>query len=401
MNLPERPKKRRVLGACCSAHAAHDGLSDMLYVILPVLAEQFGLSLAQIGLIRGAHRTAMSLFQILAALLAERLGERVLLIAGTAMTGIFFTLAGMSSGFYALLILLFLVGLGQAVQHPLCSSILGTAYRGGGHRGAFGTYNFAGDVGKFIVAGSCSLLLAAGVAWQVPAIGYGVVMVLVAIVLMVVLTRLNAGGVPTALHTAELAADKGWWGIIHRRGFASLCAIAAIDNGTRTGFLTFVVFLMLEKGVPEGWALQAIPALLIGGMAGKLACGYLAEHIGVIRAVVVTEVATAAGMLLVLVLPNVAAFALLPILGVALNGTSSVVYGTVGDLVESDRQSRAFGLIYTLGTVFGVVTPLAYGMLGDQIGIEATLAIASLLVLFTLPFALQLRSSVAIRTTAA
>ena len=399
MNLPERPKKRRVLGTCCSAHAAHDGLSDMLYVILPVLVEQFGLSLVQVGMIRGAHRTAMSLFQILAALLAERLGERVLLIAGTALTGIFFILAGMSSGFYALMILLFLVGLGQAVQHPLCSSILGTAYRGGGHRGAFGTYNFAGDVGKFTVAGSCSLLLAAGVAWQVPAIGYGVVMVLVAIVLMVVLTRLNAGGVPTAVHTTEMAAAKGW-GIIHRRGFASLCAIAAIDNGTRTGFLTFVVFLMLAKGVPEGWALQAIPALLIGGIAGKLACGYLAEHIGVFRAVVVTEVATAAGILLVLVLPNVAAFAVLPILGVALNGTSSVVYGTVGDLVEGDRQSRAFGLIYTLSTVFGVVTPLAFGMLGERIGIEATLAIASLLVLFTLPFALQLRSSVAIRTTA-
>ncbi len=400
MNLPERPKKRRVLGTCCSAHAAHDGLSDMLYVILPVLVEQFGLSLAQIGMIRGAHRTAMSLFQILAALLAERLGARILLIAGTALTGIFFILAGMSSGFYALLILLFLVGLGQAVQHPLCSSILGTAYRGGGHRVAFGTYNFAGDVGKFTVAGSCSLLLAAGVAWQVPAIGYGVVMVLVAIMLMVVLTRLNAGGVPTALQTTEMAAAKNW-DIVRRRGFASLCAIAAIDNGTRTGFLTFVVFLMLTKGVPEGWALQAIPALLIGGMAGKLACGYLAEYIGVIRTVVVTEVATAAGMLLVLVLPNVAAFALLPLLGAALNGTSSVVYGTVGDLVESDRQSRAFGLIYTLGTVFGVVTPLAYGMLGDRIGIEATLAIASLLVLFTLPFALQLRSSVAIRTTAA
>ncbi|MDE2793064.1 MAG: MFS transporter [Paracoccaceae bacterium] len=397
MNLPERPKKRRVLGTCCSAHAAHDGLSDMLYVILPVLMEQFGLSLAQIGMIRGAHRTAMSLCQILAALLAERLGERVLLVAGTALTGVFFILAGMSSGFYALLILLFLVGVGQAVQHPLCSSILGTAYRGGGHRGALGTYNFAGDVGKFIVAGSCSLLLAAGFAWQVPAIGYGVVMVVVAILLMVALTRLKAGGVPTALH---MAAGKGW-GIVHRRGFASLCAIAAIDNGTRTGFLTFVVFLMLEKGVPEGWALQAIPALLIGGIAGKLACGYLAEYFGVIRMVVVTEVATAAGMLLVLVLPNVAAFAVLPILGVVLNGTSSVVYGTVGDLVEGDRQSRAFGLIYTLGTVFGVFTPLAYGMLGDRIGIEATLAIASLLVLFTLPFAMQLRSSVAIRTTAA
>ncbi|MEE9589966.1 MAG: MFS transporter, partial [Hyphomicrobiaceae bacterium] len=164
---------------------------------------------------------------------------------------------------------------------------------------------------------------------------------------------------------------------------------------------TFVAFLMVAKGVPEGWALQAIPALLIGGMAGKLACGYLAERIGVIRTVVVTEVATAIGILLILVLPNFAAFALLPLLGVALNGTSSVLYGTIGDLVESDRQSRAFGLFYTLGTVSAIAAPLAYGTLGDWIGIETALAIAACLVLLTIPFALALRPALALQASAA
>ncbi len=396
----ERRRSRRLLGTCCTTHAAHDGLSDMLYVLLPVLAEQFGLSLIQVGLIRGAHRTAMSLFQIPAGLLAERLGERVLLIAGTALTGIFFILAAMSSGFFALLILLFLAGLGQAVQHPLCSSILSAAYRGRGRRGALGTYNFAGDLGKFAIAGSCSLLLAAGVAWQAPAIGFGMMMVFGAVLLMFALIRLNAGGRPAVPDSAELQNAKGW-GITHRGGFVSLCAIAAIDNGTRSGFLTFVVFVMLAKGVPEGWALQAIPALIIGGMAGKLACGYLAERIGVIRTVVITEVATAIGLLLVLVLPTFAAFAILPLLGIALNGTSSVLYGTIGDLVESDRQSRAFGLFYTVGSACGIAAPLAYGMLGDWIGIETALAIAAGLVLLTLPFALALRPAIAWRPTAA
>ena len=40
----------------------------MLYVLLPVLAEKFGLSLIQVGLIRGAHRTAISLCQMPAGL---------------------------------------------------------------------------------------------------------------------------------------------------------------------------------------------------------------------------------------------------------------------------------------------------------------------------------------------
>ncbi len=394
-----RRRSRRLLGICSTTHAAHDGLSDMLYVLLPVLAEQFGLSLTQVGLVRGAHRTAMALFQIPAGLLSERLGERILLVGGTALAGAAFILAALSSGFPALLLMFFLAGLGQSVQHPLCSSILSAAYRDGRRRGALGTYNFAGDLGKFVIAGSSSLLLAVGVAWQAPAIGFGLILVLCAVLLMVALIRVNAGGRPAAPDPSEIQKAKGW-GITNRSGFASLCAIAAIDNGTRSGFLTFVTFLLLAKGVPEGWALQAIPALLIGGMAGKLACGYLAERIGVIRTVVITEVATAVGILLVLVLPNIAAFAILPLLGVALNGTSSVLYGTIGDLVESDRQSRAFGLFYTVGSVCGIAAPLAYGMLGDWIGIEITVAIAACLVLLTLPFTLALRPVVGWRATA-
>ncbi len=78
-----------------------------------------------------------------------------------------------------------------------------------------------------------------------------------------------------------------------------------------------------------------------------------------------------------------------------------MLYGTIGDLVESDRQSRAFGLFYTVGSVCGIAAPLSYGILGDWIGIESTVVIAAGLVLFTLPFALALRPAVARRATAA
>ena len=396
----EPRRSRRVLGICCTTHVAHDGLSDMLYVLLPVLAEQYGLSLAQVGLIRGAHRAAMALFQVPVGLWSERVGERILLVGGTALAGAAFILTGLSSGFLALLLTLFLAGLGQSVQHPLCSSILSTAFSADRRRGALGTYNFAGDLGKFTIAGSTSLVLAAGVAWQAPAIGFGAMLVLGAGLLMFALIRTNAGGLPAVPESADIRKAKGW-GITDRGGFVSLCAIGAIDSATRAGVLTFVAFLMLAKGVSEGWALQAIPAVLVGGMVGKLACGYLADRIGVIRTVVITEVATAIGIILVVVLPNVAAFALLPLLGIALNGTSSVLYGTIGDLVESDRQSRAFGLFYTLITICSVAAPLAYGMLGQWTGIETALTIAACLVLLTLPFALALRPAVARHATAA
>ena len=42
--------------------------------------------------------------------------------------------------------------------------------------------------------------------------------------------------------------------------------------------------------------------------------------------------------------------ALLPLIGFALNGTSSVLYGSVPDLVSPARRQRAFGIFYT-GTI--------------------------------------------------
>ena len=79
----------------------------------------------------------------------------------------------------------------------------------------------------------------------------------------------------------------------------------------------------------------------------------------------VTEGLTAAGILLLLPLPLAAALAVLPLIGVALNGTSSVLYGTVPELVMPERRARAFGIFYT-GTIgAGALAPAIYGLVSD------------------------------------
>ncbi len=181
LDQTERRRSRRLLGTGCTTHAAHDGLSDMLYVLLPVLAEQFGLSLIQVGLVRGAHRARRH---------------------GVHSDRFFVGVCGAATDVVPR-------RLGQSVQHPLCSSNLNAAYRDGGRRGALGTYNFAGDLGKFTIAGSSSLLLAAGVAWQTPVIGFGMIMVLGVVLLMLALIRMNAGGLPAVPETAEIQKAKG------------------------------------------------------------------------------------------------------------------------------------------------------------------------------------------------
>jgi MFS transporter, FSR family, fosmidomycin resistance protein len=390
--MPPKARDRRTLATCCATHTLHDGLSDVSYVLLPLLAQTFGLSLAQVGMIRAAHRAAMALFQIPAGLAAERFGSRNLLALGTLVAGAAFVALGYASGFWMILGALFLAGVGSAVQHPLCSTIISHAYPAEGRRAALGTYNFAGDVGKFAFGGVVSAALVAGIAWQATVVGFGVVAVVTAAAVFLVVAAPR-----TASERVAPGPQTAGWGIRDRRGFGALCLIEVIDSSTRTGFLTFIAFLLIAKGVPEGWAAAAVPLVLVGGMAGKLGCGLLAERLGVVRMIVITELATGGGILAALALPGTAALLLLPLLGVVLQGTSSVLYATIGEFVEEARLPRAFGFFYTIGSVCGIAAPLAFGLVGDRFGVTTAIATIGVAILLAVPLAMLLKPSGALR----
>jgi FSR family fosmidomycin resistance protein-like MFS transporter len=381
-------KPSRALGSCCAAHTLHDGLSDVTYVLLPLLAQTYGLSLAQVGFIRSAHRTAMAAFQIPAGLFAERFGERNLLAFGTFVAGCAFFALGHATGFWMIIVSLFFAGFGSAVQHPLASTIISHAYPDAGRRAALGTYNFFGDVGKFAFGGAVSLCLLAGISWQAPVTAFGAIGIATAVVIFLFVSNTRA---PAVAGDPEPARAKSGWGIRNPQGFTALCLIEILDSSTRTGFLTFIAFLLIDKGIPEGWAALAVPLILVGGMAGKLACGFLAERLGIVKTIVLTEVATGVGILATLALPGFGVMLILPLIGVALQGTSSVLYATIGDLVDKDRLPRAFGLFYTLGSTCGIAAPLGYGLLGDVAGVPAAIATVGVAVLVTLPLTAMLK----------
>jgi FSR family fosmidomycin resistance protein-like MFS transporter len=389
-----RSRARAVLAAACSIHFVHDGFSDILYVLLPLWASEFRLTFAQVGMIRTAYSGGMAAFQIPAGLLAERWGERRLLAAGTAVTACGFIVAGTAGGFLGLLTVLLIAGIGSGVQHPLSSSLVAKAYETGPRRAALGTYNFSGDIGKVVVPAAVALA-ATVVGWRYAAAAYGVLGVAAAVGILGVLARLTAGMPEDGDRPAESHASTSGWGIRDARGFRALTAIGMIDNATRTGFLTFLPFALIAKGSSVAGVGTALALLFAGGAVGKFVCGLVAERLGVIRTVVFTEAATALCILAVVAAPLPVALAILPLLGVALNGTSSVLYGTVADLVTADRRSRAYGLYYTVTIATSALAPSVYGIVGDVAGVAATLGIVATVVLATIPLCLMLRAAVA------
>jgi MFS transporter, FSR family, fosmidomycin resistance protein len=158
----------------------------------------------------------------------------------------------------------------------------------------------------------------------------------------------------------------------------------------RMGFLLFLPFLLKAKGASLTTVGLALSLVFILGAFGKAACGRPGARLGLLATVVTTEVGTAASILIVLALPLAASMFLLPMLGVMLNGTSSVLYGTVPELVTPKRIERAFALFYSGILGSSALAPVLYGRLGDAAGPGRAVFATALTALAVVPLMLLL-----------
>lgn len=381
-----KAEERRAAGVACGAHALHDGYTDLIYIMLPIWQQQFGLSYAAVGLLRSCFSGAMAGLQIPAGLLSERWGVPLVLAGGTALSGIGYLIAGASVGFPMLVIALLIGGIGSSVQHPLASALVARAFAGKRSLKALGTYNFAGDIGKMTVPALASLMLVV-MPWQPTVAIIGAAGFIAAAAIFLLIPRFPMEAVVPKEKKADVAAG----GRATKFAFPVLLSIGMIDSATRMAFLTFLPFLLISKGASLPTIGLALTLVFAGGAVGKLVCAFIGARIGVIATVCLTEGLTTVLILGMLKLPLEAALIALPIIGIALNGTSSVLYGSVPLLVDPARRTRAFGIFYT-GTIgSGAVAPAIYGLLGDMTSIPTAVVVVALMCLATLPLALILR----------
>jgi MFS transporter, FSR family, fosmidomycin resistance protein len=381
----DQPDQRRVLWVTCAVHALHDGFTDTLYLLLPLWQAEFALGYAAVGALRSLYTAVMAGLQVPAAATARRIGNSFALVAGTMLAAAGYLLAGSSSGIIMLAGALILGGIGSSTQHPIASSMVAQAYNAQGSRTALATYNFAGDLGKMALPSATGVALLL-MPWRSAALVLGMIGIATALAIAFLLkTSRPEADRPTPLPDPGIDQPAP-----PRDGFALLLAIGIIDSATRMGFLTFLPFVLKAKGASLPTVGLALMLVFAGGAAGKLVCGFLGARIGVLATVVATEGVTALGIATLLPLPLEAILALLPAIGVALNGTSSVLYGTVPELAPAHRRQRAFGLFYT-GTIgAGALSPAIYGLFGDIFGISVAMVLLAAIVLVTLPLAWKL-----------
>ena len=385
--LAVKRQERRTLGVATGAHALHDGYTDLIWIALPIWQAEFGLSYAAVGLLRTIFTGTMASLQIPTSIVAERIGGGVVLALGTALCGLCYVLAGFSDGFWWLVAALFLGGLGAATQHPIGSALVAQTFAGARSLKALGTYNFSGDVGKVLIPATATTLILF-MPWRPAYALLGALGVIAAIAIYFLTPRfaLEAAAKKAAPAVADVAESARM-----RTGYRVLLIFGVADSIMRGAFFVLLPFLLIGKGAAVTTAGYALTLVFVGGAAGKLACGWVASWFGIVATIVFAQAVTGLGILGVLYLPLEFAIALLPLLGIVLNGVTTVIYGSVPEFVTPQKRARAFSVFYTITLGALAAAPPLGGLAGDLVGIPSAVIIVAAVAFATIPLAFLLK----------
>ena len=141
---------RKVVGLVSAGHFFSHVYMLLLPPLFPVLREVYGVGFTELGFIIAVFSITTGLTQAPMGFLVDRYGARGILIGGLLLESVAFGLIGFSSHYGALLALMVLAGLANAVYHPADYAILSASVAKDRMGRAFSIHTFAGYLGAAV-----------------------------------------------------------------------------------------------------------------------------------------------------------------------------------------------------------------------------------------------------------
>ena len=145
----------KVIFALTLIHFTGDFYLSFINPLLPVLAERFALSLAQVGVIAGLMRVLAFVVQPAVGYFADRYRSRIFILGGPMLSLVFIALIGLASSYPMLLLFIALASIGASMFHPSVAGMI-AGYAGRHFGFSMSIFNMGGTlafgIGPLIVA---------------------------------------------------------------------------------------------------------------------------------------------------------------------------------------------------------------------------------------------------------
>ncbi|WP_436532388.1 MFS transporter [Actinoplanes sp. HUAS TT8] len=344
-----------------TAHAVDDLYQGLVPATVPYFVLDHGYSYVAVSGLTLAAALGSSIPQPFLGVLVDRYRLDWLAAAGVALAGLGFGLSGLVGGWYpAVWTLILLSGLGVAMFHPAAGRAARAA--AGDSTGAMSVFAAGGSVGFFLAPVLATPLL---VHLGVPST---VLFVLPALVIAVFLLRRHQA---TRAATSPQRTGADQW-----RPFLALTGIEVVRSAAFFAVNTFIeLYWLRHLHSSRGLAGVALAVFLVGGVAGTLLGGRIADRMGSVRTVrwgalaglpALAGLAFTGGPVLPLIFAALA--------GVALNIPFAVLVKLGQDYLPS-RPGTAAGVTLGLGVSIGGLFAPLFGLTAQHHGPEGVFAL--------------------------
>jgi MFS transporter, DHA1 family, multidrug resistance protein len=369
------PREAAVLSAVSFTVALGYGIAAPA---IPAFARQFGVSVAAAASVISAFALMRVAFALPAGRLVDRFGSRRVMAAGIAVVAVSSVLAGLSRSFTQLLVLRGAGGLGSAMFSVSAQALLLASVPADRRGRASGLYT-----GGFLLGGITGPALGGVVAaWSLraPFFLYGALLAVPAVI--------AAAGLGPAARpvTARAAASPReslavLAGALRSRAYRAVAAVNLADGFAVLGIRGAIIPLFVRDWLhrPATWAGIGFLVFAALNAAALLPAGRAADTLGRRPVMVAGCVISAAGLLLLAVLPGLWAYlGALAVAGAGSGLLDVAPSAMLGDLLSTRaRQGGVLVAFFQMAGDAGTVTgPVVAGLLVDSASYPAAFALA-------------------------
>jgi FSR family fosmidomycin resistance protein-like MFS transporter len=356
----------RVIFALTLVHFTGDLYGSFINPLLPVFADTFSLSLAQVGLLAGVSRFLMFIVQPVAGYLADHHRTRLFVLGGPILSMVFIPLVGVAPSFLVLILFIVIGSTGQAMFHPPVAGMIST-YAGRHFSFAMSIFN----VGGTFAFGVGPILVTALVA------AYGIKATVFTAAIGLPLLPLIFWLVPRP--EGEGLASRGFFGSIREalggawKSVLNVWAVMVLRAFVSQSFITFIPMLYAQAGYSLVDIGLVVSLFTLAGSASGLAAGHMADRVGYKPVFLVCNLMAAPALLLSVFLRGAWVYPSAFLAGFFSMATLPLGVAMAQELAPRGRSmvsSLMMGL--ALGTG-GILSP-AVGALADVYGITAVLS---------------------------
>lgn len=374
-----QPFQKKKILTISIAHFFHDIYQAFLAPMMPLLMEQFGLSLSAAGALDIARRLP-SLATPFIGLLADKKPIKYFIILTPAITAISMSLTGLASSYWVLFLLLFIAGTSAVCFHvpsPVLIKFFSGRQIGKGMSFYMSCGAIAGTVGTLLIT---FVITSFGMDKSYILMFFGIATSLVLFIKLKNLPPIHL--VKQASKNTKYESVKSFIPF-----FILLGLIMLFRAGLNLSLTLYLPVYLIEKGTSLWFAGISLSILHLSGAAGMIAIGHISDKFSKKKILFILTFLSACAMWgliyfsdnKLLILPC------LLILGMLLFSSAPIILALVQDK-NSHRPAFVSSIYFSLGFFINVTGIFLVGLSGDNTGLETTFKLCASIPILSLPF---------------